>query len=156
MRSTLAAAGLFTLLLAPPAGAQAPAPAVAATPAPGPASVVATPVPAPTPDDGPVAVPEPTDKAMRYYHSGNVLWVVDTLIGFALPALFLFTGWSARIRDLARKVGRNWFFTIAVYFILFSIVTWILTLPWSYYVEFVRQHAYDLSNQTLGKWRPTP
>jgi Zn-dependent protease with chaperone function len=28
----------------------------------------------------------------------------------------------------------------------------IIDLPLAYYEEFVRQHAYDLSNQTLGKW----
>jgi len=142
MTLCLAAAGLGALLLAPPAGA----PAAPVTPA---AEVGA---PAPAVETGPVAVPEPTEKAMRYYRSGNVVWVVDTLLGLLVPALFLFTGFSARIRNLARRVGRKWFFTIAVYFVLFSLASCLLTLPWSYYTEFVRQHAYGLSNQTLGKW----
>jgi Zn-dependent protease with chaperone function len=145
MTMCLAAAGLGTLLLAAPAGA----PAVPAAPA-APLADVAT--PAPAGETGPVAVPEPTEKAIRYYRSGNVVWVVDTLLGLLVPALFLFTGFSARIRDLARRVGRKWLFTVAVYFVLFSLASWVLTLPWSYYTEFVRQHAYGLSNQTLGKW----
>jgi Zn-dependent protease with chaperone function len=32
------------------------------------------------------------------------------------------------------------------------VVDWILTLPLAYYAGFVRQHAYDLSNQTFSKW----
>jgi hypothetical protein len=28
-------------------------------------------------ETAPVAVPEPSDKAMRYYGSGNVLWAID-------------------------------------------------------------------------------
>jgi Zn-dependent protease with chaperone function len=139
---SLAAAGLGVLLLAPPAE-----PVPAASPAPGaPAAAAAR------PDTGPVAVPEPTEKAMRYYRSGNAVWVVDTLLGLLVPALLLFTGFSARIRDLARRIGRRWLFVIAVYFVLYSLVSFVVTLPWAYYTEFVRQHAYDLSNQTLGKW----
>jgi Zn-dependent protease with chaperone function len=100
----------------------------------------------------PVAVPPPTDKALQYYRSGNVLWVVDQLFAFALLLALLFTGVSARLRDVARRVGRKWFFTVAIYFVLFTVVTGVVSLPLSYYEEFVRQHAYGLSNQTLGKW----
>jgi STE24 endopeptidase len=103
-------------------------------------------------DSGPVAVPPPTDKAMRYYRSGNVLWAVDVLLGLLIPSAFVFTGFSARLRDLARRVGRNWFFTLAAYFVLLSLLLFVIGLPWSYYTEFVRQHDYGLSNQTIGKW----
>jgi STE24 endopeptidase len=100
----------------------------------------------------PVPVPEPSDKAMRYYRSGNVLWLIGTVWGLAVPALLLFTGLSARIRNVARKIGRKEFFTIAVYGILFTLLTFLLDLPLSYYQGFVRQHAYGLSSQTAGKW----
>jgi Zn-dependent protease with chaperone function len=97
-------------------------------------------------------VPEPSEKAMRYYRSGNWLWALNVVWGLAVPALFLFTGLSARIRDLAQRIGRKWFFTIGIYLALFSIVTWVIDLPLAYYQGFVRQHAYDLSNQTFSKW----
>jgi STE24 endopeptidase len=99
-----------------------------------------------------VEVPPATEKALQYYRSGNLLWVADQVFGFALLVALLFTGLSARLRDVARRVGRNWFFTIAIYFILFTLVTAVVSLPLSYYEEFVRQHAYGLSNQTFGKW----
>jgi Zn-dependent protease with chaperone function len=101
---------------------------------------------------GPVPVPEPSGKAMRYYRSGNALWVVNALWGFALPAILLFTGFSARMRDWARVAGRRWFFTIAIYVAIFSVVTFILEFPLAYYQGFVRPHAYDLSTQSFGKW----
>lgn len=100
----------------------------------------------------PVPVPEPSEKAMRYYRSGNVLWAVGALWAFLVPAALLFTGFSARLRDWARRIGRNWFLTIVVYSILFTLVTFVIDLPLAYYAGFVRPHAYDLSNQTLGKW----
>jgi STE24 endopeptidase len=100
----------------------------------------------------PVAVPPATPEALRYYTSGNWLWVLDQVVGIALLAVILFSGASARLRTWAQLIGRKWFFTIAVYFALFSVVTFIITLPLGYYVEFVRQHEYGLSNQTLQKW----
>ena len=103
-------------------------------------------------ETAPVAVPEPSEQAMRYYRSGNVLWFVEQAWSIAVLVLLLATGLSASLRNAARRIGRNWFFTIVVYFALFTIVTTIVDLPLSYYTEFVREHAYGLSNQTFGKW----
>ena len=108
--------------------------------------------PVPIDETVPVAVPPATATALRYYASGNLLWVLDQVVSLALLAGILFSGLSARLRSLARRIGRNWFFTIVVYFALFTILTSLITLPLSYYEEFVRQHEYGLSNQTLQKW----
>jgi Zn-dependent protease with chaperone function len=110
----------------------------------------------PTPDvdeTQPVAVPEPSDRAVSYYTSGNVLWVANQVWSVLLLVVLLVTGLSARLRDLALRLTRNrWFLALAVYFMLFTLVTSLVDLPRAYYEEFVRQHAYGLSNQTLGKW----
>jgi len=110
------------------------------------------PAPPPVSEATPVAVPPATPTALRYYASGNRLWVLDQVVSLVLLAVFLFSGLSARLRMLAQRIGRNWFFTIVVYFALFSIVTFVVALPLTYYEEFVRQHDYGLSNQTLRKW----
>lgn len=99
-----------------------------------------------------VTVPEPTPRALDYYRSGNALWAVGTLLGLLLPALLLWTGWSARLRTLAFRVGRRWLPSLMVFALLFTGVMALLGLPFSYYVGFVRQHAYGLSSQTLEKW----
>ncbi|HEY4591585.1 MAG TPA: M48 family metallopeptidase [Thermoanaerobaculia bacterium] len=125
----------FALLLVPSSHAQQ-------SPAQAPAAAASAPVP----------VPPASAKAMRYYRTGNVLWMIDTLWGLLVPALLLFTGLSARIRDAARGIGRNWFFTVAVYGILFTLVMAVLSLPLGYYEDFVRPHAYGLSDQTAAKW----
>jgi Zn-dependent protease with chaperone function len=99
-----------------------------------------------------VQVPAPTEKALSYYHSGNVLWLINTAWGILIPGLFLFTGLSARIRSWAERVGRKWFFTIGLYFVILWILLSIIDWPLNYYEGFVRPHAYGLSNQTFGKW----
>jgi len=103
-------------------------------------------------DTGAVAVPRPSEKAVRYFRGNNVLWVVGILWGILLPCLALFTGLSARIRDVSRRIGRNWYFTIVIYGLVLSLLAWVVGLPLAYYTDFVREHAYGLSNQTFGKW----
>jgi Zn-dependent protease with chaperone function len=102
--------------------------------------------------DAPVPVPEPSEKAMARYRSGVVLWLFDTAWGFVVPAVVLLTGFSARMRNWAVRVSRKRVLTIAVYFAIFSIVMFVIDLPRAYYEEFVREHAYGLSNQTFSKW----
>ena len=99
-----------------------------------------------------VPVPEPSEKALQYHRSGLVLWGFGLVWGLAIPALFLFTGFSARIRNWAQTIGKKWYFTVGIYFAIFSIISFVIDFPLSYYEEFSRQHAYGLSNQTFGKW----
>ena len=99
-----------------------------------------------------VTVPEPSAKALAYRKSGNILWVANTVWGLFVPALFLWSGFSARMRDWATRIGRTWFFVVAIYWVIFTLVSTVIDVPRVYYEEFVRQHAYGLSNQTLGKW----
>jgi Zn-dependent protease with chaperone function len=103
-------------------------------------------------DVGPVEVPEASAKALGYYNSGIALWWISLLWQLAILCLFLFTGLSSRIRQLARRIGRKWFFTFAIYFLIFSVVDYLLYLPLGYYQGFVRPHVYGLSDQAFGKW----
>src|SRR5579872_1552093 len=99
-----------------------------------------------------ISIPPITEKALRFYNSGNILWIVKQ----ALPILFLvcilWSGLSAKIRTLAKKWGRRPFFTWVIYFVLFSLLLFLLLLPLDYYSSYMRPHAYGLSNQSLGMW----
>jgi STE24 endopeptidase len=100
-----------------------------------------------------IPVPEPSELARQYQRSGDVLWAVDTVVGFLIPALLLWTGWSARMRSWAARFARGrWFWTIAAYAVLFVVLTSLLGFPLSWYGGFVREHAYGLSNQSLDRW----
>lgn len=123
-------------------------------------------LPSQSEDRAPVLVPTPTEKAMSYYRSGIALWIINSILGFLIPVLFLFTGFSARIRDWAWKLTpfkksdqSSWllrsiktFVLIGVYFAIFTVISAIISLPLDYYQGFVREHAYGLSDQAFGKW----
>jgi Zn-dependent protease with chaperone function len=100
-----------------------------------------------------VTVPEASAAALRYYRSGNVIWAVDQVLGILLPALLLFTGWSARLRTFASSVARGHFYpTLVVYLVLLALLLFVVQLPLTVYVGYVREHAYGLSSQRFSKF----
>src|SRR5260370_12660496 len=104
------------------------------------------------PPAGPVEVPEPSAKALEYYESGNVLWWISLEWQLLILCLFLFTGLSAWIRRQAERIGRNWFFTFVIYFLIFSILNYLLYFPLGYFQGFIRPHSYGLSDLAFSKW----
>lgn len=119
----------------------------------GPADQAETAAPATAaPADEPVPVPEPSDKALRYYRSGNVLWVIANLWGWLVPLALLVSGLSARLQRAAQRLARPWPVVLVLYFVFYALLNFVVDLPLSYYLGFARPHAYGLSNQTLAKW----
>src|SRR5437868_4612371 len=57
----------------------------------------------------PVAVPEPSEKALRYYRSGNGLWAINQVWAILLTGTLAFSGASARLRTLAQRMVGNGF-----------------------------------------------
>jgi STE24 endopeptidase len=99
-----------------------------------------------------VAVPEATEQAMRYYHSGNILWIFNQLWGLIIPLLFLLTGFSGILGSWAKKSGKKWFFSLVIYLILFVAIYKLLYFPIDFYAGYIREHDFGLSTQALGKW----
>ncbi len=91
-------------------------------------------------------------KSDAYFEGGYWLILWNALYGIAVALALLFTGVSARLRDIGFRIGRKRWFAVAIYGALFSLVTAVLTLPLDIYQGFLREHAYDLSNQSFGGW----
>jgi Zn-dependent protease with chaperone function len=100
-----------------------------------------------------VTVPEASELALRYYRSGNVIWSLEAVLGILLPALLLFSGLSARLRTLASSLARGHFYpTLVVYMTLLALLLFVVQLPLTVYVGYVREHAYGLSAQRFSKF----
>lgn len=99
-----------------------------------------------------VAVPEASQEALRYYQSGNILWIIQQAWSLIVPLLFLFSGFSSSLEKCAQKYGRKWFFALVCYLIMFIALYQLLNLPLDYYATYLRPHAYGLSTQTLARW----
>jgi STE24 endopeptidase len=100
-----------------------------------------------------VEVPPPSELALRYYDTDNLLWLVNVAWGILIPSLFLFTRLSATIRTWAQRLGHYWFLTVGIYFVIYSLLLYLIDWPLAFYQGFIRQHAYGLSNQSFAKWQ---
>ncbi len=99
-----------------------------------------------------VDIPAPDDRTMRYYYSGIGLWLASIAIGILVPGVVLFSGISASIRDWAGKRSERPALQIFWFFLVFTLISLAVELPFSFYAEYVRQHEYGLSSQSLEKW----
>jgi Zn-dependent protease with chaperone function len=99
-----------------------------------------------------VPVPEPDAKSLRHYRSSMALLGALILWNLLIPVLFLFTGFSARMRSWAQRWGRKWYSTFALYCIGLGLVYYLASLPLNYYAGFVQPHSFELSNQTFARW----
>jgi Zn-dependent protease with chaperone function len=106
----------------------------------------------PTSECAHVVVPEATEQAMRYYKSGNFLWIVQQAWMLIVPLLFLLWGFTGKLAKFSEKWGKKWFFGIAIYLILFTLIFQLLNLPLDFYSSYTREHAYGLSTQSLSRW----
>ncbi|MCA9682529.1 MAG: M48 family metallopeptidase, partial [Myxococcales bacterium] len=101
---------------------------------------------------GYVVVPTPSEQAMSWYRSGNILWIINLAWGLLIPALFVFTGFSARLRDWTGELGKKPILGVLGFLLVYALLSFVIDLPLSYYGGFARPHAYGLSSQSAGKW----
>lgn len=87
-----------------------------------------------------------------YVDGGYWLMLWSFLYGAAVSLLLLYTGWSARLRDLAGRLTRVRFFRSFAYWIEYLVVTTVLVFPLVVYRDFFREHQYGLATQTFPSW----
>jgi STE24 endopeptidase len=91
-------------------------------------------------------------RSNAYFEGGYVLLVVDTVYAIAVMALLLWLGISARMRNLAQRWTNSRFWQVPIYALMFLAITAAATFPLTVYEDFIREHAYGLSNMTFLQW----
>lgn len=87
-----------------------------------------------------------------YQRTRVVLQLLGPLYGMLVTLLLLWTGLSARFRDIAHGLGHRLYVRVLVYLALFATASTLLGLPLAWFEEFALEHQYGLSTQTLGGW----
>lgn len=95
---------------------------------------------------------EARKRSDSYFEGGYLLILVDGLYAVGVAALLLWTGFSARMRNMAQKITRARFWQVPIYVGMFVAATTVLTFPLTVYEDFFREHAYGLSNQNFVQW----
>ena len=96
--------------------------------------------------------PEQRAQSDAYFEGGYWLQLWGFLYGLLVCVVFIATGLSQKMRDIAKRVShRLWLYT-AIYAIFWLLAAELLSLPWALYTGYFREHAYGLSNLSLGAW----
>lgn len=87
-----------------------------------------------------------------YFEGGYWLQLWDLVVGLGVAWLLLGSGWSRRLRDYTERVARFRWLQVALYGASYFVLVALLTLPWSAYEGYFREHQYGMSNQSLAGW----
>jgi STE24 endopeptidase len=95
-------------------------------------------------------------KSDAYYEGGYWIEFWSALITVAVCVLLLRVRFAARVRDFAAARGGGPFVQALAVAAAFVAALSLLTLPWSLYTGYLREHQYGMSNYTaggfLGEW----
>jgi STE24 endopeptidase len=87
-----------------------------------------------------------------YFEGGYWLLLWGLLYGLGVAWLFLGTGLSARMRDLAERITRRGPLRTALYAVQYLVAAAVFGFPLTVYTGFIREHQYDLATQGFGGW----
>ena len=87
-----------------------------------------------------------------YMEGGYWLQLWNFVYGLGLAWLLLGTRLSARMRNLAERIGRwRWLHTF-IYSAQYVVIATVLSFPLTVYESFYREHSYNLATQSFGAW----
>ena len=93
-----------------------------------------------------------TGEAKAYWTKNVTLNFVGIGFGIVVALAFLFSGLSARIRDFAHLKARGRYGRMLIYLTIYTLLSFVISFPLSWYQGFALEHQYQLSNQSFGAW----
>src|ERR1700737_2235358 len=114
-------------------------------------AVTAQPKQQPQPKDDRFAITV-TPEMQKHSRILDTLYFVGNAYGMLVLLIVLATGWSAKLRDLARRATKRRFLQAMLFTALLTIVTTILGFPLEFYDGFMVPHQFDLTSQSFVSW----
>lgn len=87
-----------------------------------------------------------------YFEGGYWLTLWGAVVTIFVDWLLLRSRLSAGFRNLGERLSRRPWLVTWITALLYTLVGWLITLPWTIYTGFVRERQYDLMSQTFGAW----
>lgn len=88
----------------------------------------------------------------KYYESDRVVQAAKIGMGFLVPALILFTGFSAKLSKFSERVGKNVFLSVGIYGVIYNLIDSLANFPLRYYGGYIQSHAFGFSHQPFSSW----
>ena len=96
--------------------------------------------------------PRQLPKQWTFTEVGISSIIIKFLWSLAVPAVIVFTGLGAHLRNCCNRITQKWLLNTALYALFFLLIIAVLSIPLDFYGGYIRPHHYGLSNQTLGRW----
>ena len=93
-----------------------------------------------------------TPANQRYAHVRQGLALIDPFWDIAAALLLLFSGLSARIRDLSERRFRSRYLRVLVFIAVAGLIAGAVRLPVELFRGYVWEHRFGMSNQSLFDW----
>ena len=87
-----------------------------------------------------------------YFTGGYWLQLVDVLVAIIIAWALLQSGFARKIRDRLGNALRWRWAVVVGFFAIYTLVVFVLEFPLGFYENFLREHAYELSNQSFMDW----
>lgn len=91
-------------------------------------------------------------KSDAYFEGGYWLPVWAAIVSVTVYWAMLRFGWVAKWSAWASRVTKRDWLKPALFSLPFVLASTLLTLPWSLYTGYFREHQYGMSNQTISGW----
>lgn len=88
----------------------------------------------------------------KYYKSDRIVQILKIIMSFLVPLLILFTGFSKKLSIFSNNIGKNLFFTVGIYIILYTLIDSALNFPINFYASFVQSHIFGFSHESFVNW----
>ncbi len=95
---------------------------------------------------------EARERSDAYFMGGYWLQLVDVIVALVIAFILLQSRFAKKLRDKMLKSLRWRWAAIMGFFAIYTLAVTVLGFPLSYYEEFMREHAYNLSNQSFMDW----
>lgn len=95
--------------------------------------------------------PEQRSKSDEYFEGGYWIMLWEFVIEIFIAWIFLSLGLSKWIMRLASG-AKNINLKNLIYILLYLLVAYLISFPYTVYTGFLREHQYGLSNMTFGGW----
>ncbi|MBI2497160.1 MAG: M48 family metallopeptidase [Opitutae bacterium] len=91
-------------------------------------------------------------KSDAYFEGGYIIQVWNLVLSLVIAWALLHFRVTVKLRDLAERFFQRRYLQGVLFIALFAVVSTVLNLPNDYYVGFIREHRFGLSNLTTGGW----
>ena len=95
---------------------------------------------------------ETQHKAKSYLYSGLKVSLYKGIVFFVLALLVLGLGLSVALEKFVQSYVSELWLVVFLFTLIGYGIFWLVSLPFDYYKEYVLEHKFELSTETLGVW----